>query len=218
MKSDNINSCIRCGKCCLNGGPALHHEDIGLIHKNILHPNCLFTIRSGELVCHPLEEGLIKTGQELIKVKGAEDSWTCIFFDQKEVACNIYKSRPIECRVLKCWEPSESIDLFMRGTLSRNDIIPDGSILNEMISIYEERFPAGEFLDMFNKTSRRWEENSIAISKMISMDISFRDKFMESFGVEEAQMEFFFGRRLQDLAEAMERCLTKRASKSYPTF
>ncbi|MGQ9499681.1 MAG: YkgJ family cysteine cluster protein [Dissulfurimicrobium sp.] len=209
IKPDNIKSCIRCGQCCLNGGPTLHREDIELIRQDILHPDCLFTIRKGEFVYHPSEDRLIAAQQEMIKIKGTARTWACVFFDRTESVCKIYENRPLECRILKCWDPVDSVRLFMQNTLSRRDIIPQGSALDEIISAYEERFPVGEFLCLFDKVGQ--DKNAATkISKMISLDTSFRSKFMESFGVKEAEMEFLFGRKLQDLTTAMG-YLTRKA-------
>lgn len=200
---NDITSCIRCGQCCINGGPTLHDEDIALIYNNILGPDALFTIRKGEPVYHPVAGRLIPAPDELIKIKGGVGSWACVFFDPAARVCNIYGDRPLECRIFKCWDTEDSIRLFMRDTLSRKTIVPEGSVLDKMISAYEDRFPVSVFMGLLDDISIQGRDVFGEISKIIDMDSSFRSKFIECLGAGEAEMDFLFGRPLKAIASAM---------------
>lgn len=203
MVSSKTHSCIRCGQCCIKGGPVLHNDDIALIHNNILRPGNLFTIRKGEPVYHPIEGRLIPAPDELIKIKGTDSSWTCIFFDPAEMACGIYEDRPLECRIFKCWDTKDSINFFMQGALSRKAIIHEGGVMEEIISAYEGRFPIPAFMELLEDAILHTGNVSGEIKINISLDISFRKKIMKYLGAEEAEMDFLFGRPLKAIASAM---------------
>jgi Fe-S-cluster containining protein len=200
---NDTTSCIRCGQCCIKGGPALHNDDIALIHNNILRPDTLFTIRKGEPVYHPVEARLIPAPIELIKIKGVTGSWACAFFDPADMMCGIYEDRPLECRIFKCWDTKDSISLFMQDALSRKAIIQEGGVLEEMISAYEDRFPVPAFMALLEDAIMHAGNVSGEISKIIDMDSSFRGKFIECLGAGEAEMDFLFGRPLKAIVSAM---------------
>lgn len=200
--NNTISSCVRCGQCCIKGGPALHNEDLILIRNNVLPFNALFTIRAGEPVYHPVEARLIPAPTELIKIKGVAGSWACVFFDSIDKACGIYEERPIECRNLKCWDTKDAVGLFMNRVLSRKTIIQN-DVLEEIISAYEDRFPIPAFMELIDGAIMHTGDVSGELKKIISVDSSFRNKFMECFGFKEAEMDFLFGRSLKSIALAM---------------
>lgn len=201
---NEITSCICCGQCCIKGGPTLHNEDIALIQNNILGPKTLFTIRKGEPVYHPVEGRLVAAPVELIKIKGITGSWACIFFDN--AVCAIYEDRPLECRIFKCWDTRDSIKLFMRDTISRKTIIQMGSLLDQMISTYEDSLPASIFMELLENPSV--QDGSTWINKCIEIDQSFRNRFIEHFGVEESAMDFFFGRPFKTIVAVIADMIT----------
>ncbi|MGD8449723.1 MAG: YkgJ family cysteine cluster protein, partial [Desulfobacterales bacterium] len=94
--SKTITQCLRCGTCCKKGGPSFHLEDKILIEKGIILSKYLYTIRKGELFYDNIKECILPAVSDIIKIKGQEESWTCIFFNEKESACTIYDNRPLE--------------------------------------------------------------------------------------------------------------------------
>ena len=90
------SECIRCGTCCEKGGPAFHQEDRCLIEKGQIPSRYLFTIRKGEFAYDNVKERLVPVESDIIKIKGKEDTWTCIFFDEENKQCSIYHDRPLD--------------------------------------------------------------------------------------------------------------------------
>ncbi|MBW2080444.1 MAG: YkgJ family cysteine cluster protein [Deltaproteobacteria bacterium] len=202
MESEKkIESCIRCGECCEKGGPALHSEDRIFLQKGTLRPIHLFTLRAGELAYHPLEERLIELSDEMIKIKGKDGSSACTFYDAQQKACSIYEDRPLECRVLKCWDTEEVEGLFMKDLLSRLDLCPKGSVVAEMISAYERSFSPSRVYGLLSEaaSTEGAQETGPEIEQMVSTDEAFRQKVVETLGLKEKELEFFFGRPFKSL-------------------
>ena len=202
MESEKkIESCIRCGECCEKGGPALHSEDRIFLQKGTLRPIHLFTLRAGELAYHPLEERLIELSDEMIKIKGRDGSSACTFYDAQQKACSIYEDRPLECRVLKCWDTGEVEGLFMKDLLSRLDLCPKGSVVAEMISAYERSFSPSRVYGFLSEaaSTEGAQETRPEIEQVVSTDDAFRQKVAKTLGLKEEELEFFFGRPVKAL-------------------
>jgi Fe-S-cluster containining protein len=196
-----IESCIRCGTCCGRGGPTLHSEDRIFLQKGVLRPTHLFTLRAGELAYHPIKERLIELSDEMIKIKSTDGSSTCTFYDVEQKACSIYEDRPLECRVLKCWDTAEVEGLLMQDLLSRLDLCPKGSVVAEMISAYERSFPPSRLYGLLSEAGSQegTQQTGPQIEQMVSTDEAFRQKVVEALGLEEDELEFFFGRPVKAL-------------------
>ncbi|HDH97896.1 MAG TPA: YkgJ family cysteine cluster protein [Deltaproteobacteria bacterium] len=202
MESDKkIESCIRCGTCCEKGGPTLHFEDKIFLQKGTLRPTHLFTLRAGELAYHPLDQRLVELSNEMIKIKGKDGSSACTFYDAEHQACSIYEDRPLECRVLKCWDTAEVEGLFMKDLLSRLDLCPKGSVAAEMISAYERSFPPERLYGLLSEaaSTEGAQQTNPGIEQMVSTDEAFRQKVVETLGFKEDELEFFFGRPVKAL-------------------
>jgi Fe-S-cluster containining protein len=91
--------CRRCGACCIKGGPALHRKDRPLVTQGVIGLRFLYTLREGELAMDNVAGGLCPVSDDIIKIKGQGHGWTCVFFDAAVKGCQIYASRPAECRV-----------------------------------------------------------------------------------------------------------------------
>ena len=78
-KQEIRTECIRCGTCCEKGGPALHAEDKALVEAGRIHTRYLYTIRKGERVHDNVRNCLIPATSDIIKLKGKNQSWVCVF-------------------------------------------------------------------------------------------------------------------------------------------
>ncbi|OPL14465.1 MAG: hypothetical protein AVO38_02540 [delta proteobacterium ML8_D] len=207
-----IRSCIRCGTCCEKGGPTLHSEDRIFLQKGTLRPIHLFTLRAGELAFNPLEERIEELSYEMIKVKNRDGSSTCTFYDADQHACRIYESRPLECRVLKCWDTRDLEDLFMKDLLSRLDLCPKGSAVEGLISAYERSFPPGRIYSLLGEAGSQegTQQSNPEIDQMISTDEAFRQKMVESMGVKETELDFFFGRPVRSIIKGIRTLMDQK--------
>ncbi len=197
----NQNFCKRCGTCCQKGGPTLHIQDIESIYNIPLHPKHLITLRKGELIWHPVKRQLITLEHEIIKIKGKKGSWACIFYDKTSRKCTCYKYRPIECRVLKCWDTKDVEKLFLKNTLTRKALLKTNFNLLELIEAYEEKFDLNYFfyLVRYNTTQE--------IKNFIEADEKFRKKVITSTKITTQELEFFFGRDLKTLLTQLKQII-----------
>ncbi len=202
MESDKkIESCIRCGTCCEKGGPTLHSEDKVFIIQGIFRPEHLYTLRAGELAYHPVENRLIEVPDDIIKIKSRDGSSVCTFYDANQSACSIYDQRPLECRVLKCWDTKDIEGLFMQDLLSRLDLCPKSSAAAELISAYDKTFPPARLYGLLSEEDSQQADPEI--EQMVSTDHAFRLKVGETMGLGEEELAFFFGRPVKAIIESM---------------
>ena len=122
-ENEFISECKRCGTCCMKGGPSLHHEDRDLLTNSPIKYEHLITIRKGEMALMPRQDEAEPVVQELIKIAGKGKEWECTFWDPVHHLCTVYEQRPLECRLLQCWEPSALEEVVGKNTLTRADII-----------------------------------------------------------------------------------------------
>ena len=130
-------TCIRCGICCAKGGPAFHVEDRALIDGGFIHTRHLYTIRKGEMVHDNVRNLVMPSSEEMIKIKGVEGSWQCTFFQEEKKACKIYAHRPMECRILKCWDPSELEAVYAKNRLTRQALLTSIAGLWDLVEEHE---------------------------------------------------------------------------------
>jgi len=102
----------------------------------------LVAIRAGELVVYPLESAPRWAEAEFLKLRGGKGGWCCCFFDQESGSCGIYAQRPMECRVLACWEPGPLLAVAGKGLLSRGDLLEKDHRLRAIAEEYDRLFPA----------------------------------------------------------------------------
>ncbi|MCK4486029.1 MAG: YkgJ family cysteine cluster protein [Desulfobacterales bacterium] len=188
--------CIRCGTCCMKGGPTLHEEDAILFTKGILKRSDVYTLRKGEVVRN-IDDTLLVLEQEVIKIKGQGEAWSCMFYDDDQGACRIYDHRPLECRALKCWDLRGFKEVMERPCLQRRDLIKRDDGILEIISAHEQRC-AYETLEsavsgLRGPDSDKAVENILAL---LQYDHYMRPLLTEKLKVDPNAMDFFFGRPL----------------------
>ncbi len=123
---DNETGCLQCGTCCKKGGPALHTEDIELIQDRAFDLENLFTIRRGEPGFDNVKDAILPGCTDIIKIKSKKGTSECVFFLPEKSSCSIYLHRPLECRLLKCWdtqaiEAAYAVNRLTREMLFEND-------------------------------------------------------------------------------------------------
>ena len=192
-----IDTCTRCGTCCQKGGPGFHLEDRLLIEKGVIPSRCLFTIREGELAYDNVKGCLMPMDSDIIKIKGKDDTWTCIFFDEKNKDCSIYSDRPLECRNLKCWDTRDLEKMYTSDRLTRKDLISEVEGLWDLIKDHQERCDYANIQQLIkdldgSKTGNAQRE----LAAIIRFDLEIRDLVVAKAGMDADMLEFLFGRPL----------------------
>jgi len=191
-----ITECIRCGTCCKKGGPSFHLADKHLIDKGIILSKNLFTIRKGELAYDNVKEELLPLSSELIKIKGKNDSSTCIFFNENEKKCEIYKNRPVECKALKCWDTLEIEKIYSKNRLTRKDLLSDIEGLWELVKDHQSRCSYEKIKKMLQKQDNSKDAIQKEISEIIRYDTQIRNLVLKKGGMDSEILDFLFGRPL----------------------
>ncbi len=198
--------CIRCGFCCQKGGPALHYEDKALFEKGVIDLDCLYTIRKGELVYNNVSERLEPALSDIIKIKGQTHphdlkATTCHFFNWETNRCTIYPHRPLECRVLKCWDVRESVQIYNRSRLTRKDILGRIKGLWELIEDHQIKCSYTKFRELLIKTDMVQSsdvKHRKMIDEMIGYDKHLRALMIQKNYLKENALDFIFGRPLTE--------------------
>lgn len=198
-KKDNSDiECSRCGTCCEKGGPAFHQEDRPLIEKGVIPSRCLFTIRQGEFAYDNVRGRLVPLESDIIKIKGREGSWTCIFFDDENKECSIYDDRPHQCRALKCWDTSELEKMYASRRLTRADLIKDIEGLWGLIQDHQKRCDYGKIIKLINDLDgARNKKARQKLLEIIQYDSEIRKLVVKKGGLDSEMLDFIFGRPLK---------------------
>lgn len=208
MKQD---SCKRCGRCCNNGGPALHGPDLELITSGKIPLSALITLRKGELAHNPVTGKVTAIKAELVKLKGTGKQWNCCFFSTELNSCTIYDHRPQTCEILKCWEPDELLDMVEKDTLTRLDILPTDDPLKNLISEHDRLYPCPDMEEIAAIAPKVPEKLKRDLQKLVNEDIRFRTRVVKEFDLKLSDELFYFGRPVFQLLQPLGVRITESA-------
>ncbi len=195
-------TCKQCGLCCKQGGPALHLQDLALVKSGKIPINRLITIRKGELVDNPLVGKIVPTTVELVKIIGNNGQWECCFHDAK-FGCTVYTERPLACRVLKCWDTAEILELVEKDTLSRFDIVDKNDPILGHIIDHEQICPCHDLGDLWTNVARLSDDRKKELEQRVRRDLDFRGKILGVMGFTVSEELFYFGRPLFQLLQPL---------------
>jgi Fe-S-cluster containining protein len=189
------NECKRCGTCCRKGGPSFHLEDQTLIVSGKILAQYLYTIRKGELARDNVKETLQPVSSDIIKIKGREtNQWTCVFLDE-EKNCRIYATRPLECRVLKCWDTREIESVYAKTRLTREDLLGDVEGLLDFVNDHQSRCSPERLRKLADGYHRqRDDERRREILEMVSYDTHLRELVIQKVASTANMTDFLMGR------------------------
>lgn len=171
-------------------------EDKTLIDKGIILSKYLFTIRKGEPAYDNVRQELLPLSSELIKIKGKNDSSTCIFYNESENKCNIYQNRPVECKAMKCWDTREIEAIYAKDRLTRKDLLSDIEGLWELVKDHQSRCSYEKIKRMLQKQGNNKDAMQKEILEMIRYDTQIRHLVVKKGGMDCEILDFLFGRPL----------------------
>jgi Fe-S-cluster containining protein len=196
--------CLRCGVCCSQGGPTLHIEDLALFEHGVLQPSHVYTLRRGETVYHNVLDRIVQLDVEMIKIKERRGERACMFYAAEGRACAIYEHRPLQCRVLACWNTSALEKAFARPKITRADLLPPRISFLDILKAHDERCSPFQLAELAAPRVSAREDRPAAeeIMDMLRYDSAVRHFAGAQWGVHPQEMEFFFGRPLTRIIEA----------------
>jgi hypothetical protein len=174
--------------------------------QGVIHTRHLYTIRKGEWATDPVQGGLIRVDDDIIKIKGRDGNWACCFFDEGSSFCRIYADRPVECRLLECWDTSRLEQAYRLGRLSRKDLLADVQGLWELIEDHERRCDYNavrRFLERRSGRGRAGLEREL--SEMVRYDSELRRLMVAKGGLEAEMLDFLLGRPVEHVLRLFER-------------
>ncbi len=196
--------CKRCGICCEKGGPILHHEDRSFLQKNLVTLDQLRVIRKGESAFNPFTDQVEPAEVEMIKLAGPGTSWECPFHEKNGAlsGCSIHSDRPMECRLLKCWDTRTIEAVVFKDCLTRFDLLgADNPLLPEILA-HEERCAYRDVwlsLDGLKGSSR---EGCLGqIQTVLSEDVQIRARLVARYELTLAQELFYLGQPMFRVVE-----------------
>lgn len=197
LNQNPIDACIRCGTCCTKGGPCFHHADKALIEKGVIHSRYLYTLRKGELAYDNIKDCLVSLDDDVIKLKGRDDSGTCIFFDEDQKTCEIYVTRPLECKALQCWDTRQLEAIYDKNRLTRKDLVSDIEGLWDLICDHQSRCDYDKIQELVNALNSPAKKSAQKqLIRIIQYDIEIRKLVVSDGGLEAEMLDFLFGRPL----------------------
>lgn len=197
----SLSRCKRCGTCCKKGGPVLHREDKSLLNGGPIKYEQLISIRKGEMAFLPLHDEPEPTAQELVKISGKGKNWECTFFNRQKNSCAIYDHRPLECRLLQCWETSALEAIVGHNTLARVDIITRDNPVMEFIQHHELECPVPrpDKLHIALSSEPEGLEALAELTELVRKDLAIRADAVMRFNIPLSLELFLFGRPLHTI-------------------
>jgi hypothetical protein len=110
----------------------------------------------------------------------------------------MYEHRFLECRLLKCWDPSELFSVIYRDTIQRADIINVNDPVMEIVTTHEKECPLNTINDLISALSSGKNRSGILskLSEFVRKDVEIRSYAMKELGLERTFELFIFGRPL----------------------
>lgn len=204
LKLSESTSCLRCGTCCLKGGPGLHFEDLELLQRKTLTTKDLYTLRIGEPAHDQAAGKVVLLTAECIKIRSAPGETKCLFYRSKRSACDLYTDRPLECRALKCWDIADLVRVARMKRVSRLDITGESSALGQLTWEHEARCGCADLLEWLREDSPR---SRIKIQEARDYDMALRSVLVER-GLAEDGLLFLLGRPLDEVLQGLVRWIS----------
>lgn len=190
-----MSTCRQCGDCCRKSGPALHIEDKFLVMQGKLPAGDLFTLRKGEIALDPLSNEKIFLEEEIIKIRPDKTrEWACVHL-LSDNRCGIYEARPVECRLLKCWDPKALLARYQEDRLSRLDLFGKNESFRDLIEDHENRCSYEKIKGLAARLGEDPEAVKL-LSDSILYDKNIREVLVEKNPSMEKLPDLLFGRPL----------------------
>jgi Fe-S-cluster containining protein len=168
-----------------------------LIDKGLIPTRYLYTIRKGELAHDNVKGCLMPVESDIIKIKGKEGSWMCMFFDDVSKKCTIYNDRPLECSALKCWNTRELEQIYATTRLTRKDLVSEVKGLWDLIEDHQARCDYKKIKDLIQDlTGVKRDRARRELLEIIHYDAEIRNLVVSKGGLDADMLDFLFGRPL----------------------
>ena len=181
----------------MKGGPSFHYTDKELIDNGSIQASNLYTIRKGELAHDNVKGGLIHVPSDIIKIKGKNNSWACFFYNINGNSCEIYNSRPAECRLLECRNTEAIKEIYSQERLTRKDLLSKVEGLWSLIDDHQKHCSYDKLKELVHELKERNNDEALKETiDIIKYDHNLRTVIVEKSGIDSLITDFLFGRPL----------------------
>ena len=191
--------CIKCGTCCRKGSPSLYRDDLPLFRRGTLTRRDLVALRPGETVYSNEDDRFIRLPVEQVKIREKPGSRECLFFQPEGHGCGIYDHRPLQCRVLECWNPEGYKVLKKNKLLSRKDLLDPTDPLLPVVKTHEERCNVLRLQELLMKTAEQTIPDDEGLMGIILYDRHVRTYLSEKFDLNRQHLDFLLGRPVAEV-------------------
>ncbi len=189
--------CNRCGVCCRKGGPAFHLADKELLEKGLIQTANVYTIRKGEPIYDNVKDTTTTAETDIIKIKGSENSWACFYLNSEDNSCQVYETRPLECRSLKCWDTRDIENVYRVDRLERRDLVSGVEGLWQFIEDHQQDCSYQKISQLLESGQGKLEgEAKETVLEMIKYDLAVRPMIIKQGQLDPNLIDFLLGRPL----------------------
>ena len=180
----------------------MHIEDQMLIEKGKIPSKYLYTLRRGELALDNVNGCLKPVESDIIKIKGKNGGWTCLFFDEVDKGCTIYENRPLECRALKCWDTRRIEKIYAKTRLTRRHILAGVQGLWDLIEDHQSRCDYQNIQKLIKDLAGKNQKHARRkLKEIVRYDVEIRKLVVSRGGMDADLLDFLFGRSLSKTIE-----------------
>ncbi|NLI82208.1 MAG: YkgJ family cysteine cluster protein [Deltaproteobacteria bacterium] len=194
-----LPTCVGCGECCRKGSPTLHSEDLELLREGKIPWADIYTLRAGEPVRSPFQEGLTILTEERIKLREKPGSTECCFFDGETDQCTIYLHRPLQCRAQACWDPRSTTRLTDMPHLTRAELFQGVDLLLDLMEEHDQRCSFERLHKAFEKLHQTGGDSVEEVLRLLSYEDHFRTFLCDRLNIPDENRRLVFGRSFSEL-------------------
>jgi Fe-S-cluster containining protein len=195
--------CLQCGTCCRKGSPSLFRVDLPLVLKGVIKRSNLITLRRGEICFSNESNQLIQLPREQVKIPEKSGTRECLFFQGETKGCEIYESRPLQCRTLECWNPDGFTILTESPFLTRLDLLSPQDPILPVIKAHEEKCDLLNLEQGLKQAVDKKEGGLVLAAEALGFDRHTRDFLGEKYGLRADHLGFLLGRPLAEVAVSL---------------
>ncbi|HSO72402.1 MAG TPA: YkgJ family cysteine cluster protein [Thermodesulfobacteriota bacterium] len=195
--------CLKCGTCCRKGSPSLYLEDLPLVLRGVIKRTDLMTLRKGEIGFSNEQNELIQISREQVKIREKPGTRECLFFQGESGACGIYENRPLQCRVLECWNPEEFQRVKYGRPLNRLDLFDPLDPVLPVIKAHEEKCDLMHLEKGLQRAGDQQKEGQDRVMEGLGFDRHTREFLGETYGFKPEHLGFLLGRPLTEVVASL---------------
>ena len=154
----------------------------------------LVTIRAGEPVYDNVKGMHAPAQSDIIKISSKDGRADCHYLDPKTSRCRIYGKRPLECRILECWNTCALEKIYQQDRLNRRDLIAGMDGLWDLVETHQEQCNYGRLKILVEQCRKtRSTPPDPALFQMLRYDMALRRLVCEKSPAFEKNLSFLFG-------------------------